>query len=394
MFAVTLRRLAGLFGPGGITLFLLLWFFSLPVSIYWLPVIRLVAPLLLAFLVVILSLRFGLVRLFYAEILLLMALSWVALHPGSVQFSGMFLVIGIDLLIFSLMPARKTMAIDTVVRLGLMFAQFPLCAFLVTGDAGIVVAVRRGLATTDFSADTIAVGAMALAALFLLWRAFRRDDVESAGLFWIMAAMILALVDEKVLVMPEYVLYLMGPLLLFTVCLEAAYDLAFRDRLTGLAARRAMDDFLRRLRPPYAVAMVDIDFFKKFNDRFGHDVGDQVLAKVASLIAAVGGGGRPFRYGGEEFAIVFPGRRYDRVEPRLERLRQRVEDEGFTVRGIRKNGGGWWARRGGGRQVGLTISIGLAGAVGGETTAAAMKKADQALYRAKKRGRNQVCINT
>ena len=69
-----------------------------------------------------------------------------------------------------------------------------------------------------------------------------------------------------------------------------------------------MDVALRRLGHRYTLAMVDVDFFKKFNDRYGHDAGDEALRVVASHLKGVRGGGRAYRYGGEEFAVVFPGR--------------------------------------------------------------------------------------
>src|SRR5439155_9485473 len=81
--------------------------------------------------------------------------------------------------------------------------------------------------------------------------------------------------------------------------LQESHQLAFRDELTGLPGRRALDERLRALRGRYALAMVDVDHFKKFNDTHGHDVGDQVLKLVAGRLAEVGGGGIAYRYGGE-----------------------------------------------------------------------------------------------
>ena len=83
--------------------------------------------------------------------------------------------------------------------------------------------------------------------------------------------------------------------------------MAYDDELTGLPARRALNEALTRLRGVYTVAMVDIDHFKRFNDEHGHDVGDQLLRMVGARVGEVRGGGRAFRYGGEEFAVLFPG---------------------------------------------------------------------------------------
>ena len=94
-------------------------------------------------------------------------------------------------------------------------------------------------------------------------------------------------------------------LLLLVAIIETSYSMAFHDELTGLPARRAFNQALLALEDPYTVAIVDIDHFKQFNDTYGHDTGDQVLRLVAGKLAQVTGGGKPFRCGGEEFAIFF-----------------------------------------------------------------------------------------
>jgi len=90
---------------------------------------------------------------------------------------------------------------------------------------------------------------------------------------------------------------------------ETSYLLAYHDELTTLPSRRAFHDALLRLEAPYSIAMVDIDHFKRCNDTYGHDTGDQVLRMVASRLARVSGGGQAYRCGGEEFAILFSGKR-------------------------------------------------------------------------------------
>jgi len=72
----------------------------------------------------------------------------------------------------------------------------------------------------------------------------------------------------------------------------------------------------------YVIAMLDVDHFKSFNDTYGHDVGDQVLKMVAAKINGVKGGGKPFRYGGEEFTVIFPRRRLAEAIPHLEEVRK------------------------------------------------------------------------
>ena len=97
-------------------------------------------------------------------------------------------------------------------------------------------------------------------------------------------------------------------LVLILAIIQDSHNMAFRDDMTGIPSRRALNDLLRGLGSRYAIAMFDVDHFKRFNDTYGHDVGDQVLKVVAGRLMAVSGGGRSFRYGGEEFTVVFSGK--------------------------------------------------------------------------------------
>lgn len=189
-----------------------------------------------------------------------------------------------------------------------------------------------------------------------------------------------------------------GVILLVAV-LQESHRLAFRDELTGLPSRRALDERMRALGPDYAVAMVDVDHFKKFNDTHGHDVGDQVLRLVAARLAEVGGGGRAFRYGGEEFTVLFPDAGVKDVLQHLEHIRRSIEEYRMAIRGgDRPKSGKKGSRRRGAREdrpseqaLSVTVSIGVAGpGRRGGTPAEVIKAADQALYRAKEGGRNRV----
>jgi diguanylate cyclase (GGDEF)-like protein len=179
--------------------------------------------------------------------------------------------------------------------------------------------------------------------------------------------------------------------------LQDSYRMAFRDELTGLPGRRALNDRLKGLGRRYAIAMVDVDHFKQFNDTHGHDVGDDVLRMVASHLARTGGGGKAFRYGGEEFTVLFPGRSVEDAQPHLEALRAEIEAHRMTIRGAdrpakrstgKKKRGSTPARR----TVSVTVSIGVSERSDRHASPeAVITAADKALYRAKHRGRNQVC---
>jgi len=94
--------------------------------------------------------------------------------------------------------------------------------------------------------------------------------------------------------------------------IKDSYSKAYLDDLTGLPGRRALNENLARLEGNYSIAMVDIDFFKQFNDTYGHNVGDEVLKFISVIIKNVSGGGKAFRYAGEEFTILFPGQKNSR----------------------------------------------------------------------------------
>lgn len=187
-----------------------------------------------------------------------------------------------------------------------------------------------------------------------------------------------------------------GAIIITMSVLRDSYNMAFRDDLTGLPSRRSLNESLHGLGKRYTVAMLDVDHFKKFNDTYGHDVGDQVLKMVAKKMMDVNGGGKAYRYGGEEFTVLFPGRRAVDAIPHLEELREAIADYELALRtdSRPKNQQQGKGKRGNQKQAAhasVTISIGVAER--SETLpsiAEVMKAADKALYKAKNKGRNQV----
>jgi GGDEF domain-containing protein len=184
--------------------------------------------------------------------------------------------------------------------------------------------------------------------------------------------------------------------MLFVSLLGESHRLAFRDTLTGLPGRRALDERMRSLGSRYTIAMVDVDHFKKFNDTHGHDIGDQVLKLVGARLAEVGGGGIAYRYGGEEFSVLFPGAKLDEVLPHLEAIRASIESYRMAVRAPDrpKNPERGEKRRGAGapeQHLSVTVSIGAcAPGKRARMPSQVIKAADEALYRAKQAGRNRV----
>lgn len=187
---------------------------------------------------------------------------------------------------------------------------------------------------------------------------------------------------------------LFGVLIIHAV-LTDSYQMAFSDELTGLAARRALLQSSISLGKKYTVAMMDVDHFKKFNDTYGHDVGDQVLRLVASKINGVKGGGKAYRYGGEEFTIVFPNKSVAYAIPYLEQVREDIANYQMAIRSDdrpedKKEGKSSRKKSSSASKfVNVTISIGVGEREGDlKEFDQVLKRADEALYRAKQAGRN------
>ena len=183
-------------------------------------------------------------------------------------------------------------------------------------------------------------------------------------------------------------------IMMVTALFEVSYSLAFYDTLTGILSRRALEQELGKLGNRYSIAMVDIDHFKRVNDTYGHDVGDDVLKMVASLVDKVSGRAKAFRYGGEEFVIILQGQGCTEVMPVLERVRKAVERRPFVLRSEdrpkRKPEKVIGESKGKGR-INITVSIGVAQRTEGVKDAwDVIKKADEALYKSKCGGRNCV----
>ncbi len=225
----------------------------------------------------------------------------------------------------------------------------------------------------------VAVLAFGAAFLLLAGRQLRRASPVDGAFIFALPALAAALhFREAAIAQPLF--FSAAAAMLTVAAIQDSYAIAYQDVLTGLPSRRALAEELARLGERYCVAMVDLDHFKKLNDTYGHDVGDDVLRLTATLIGEGAEGGRAFRYGGEEFTIIFPDRTADEVRPVLEALRSQIAQRSFIIRAQAK------------KRLTVTVSIGLAERGRQQATPEeVLKAADEALYRAKEGGRNRVC---
>ena len=177
-------------------------------------------------------------------------------------------------------------------------------------------------------------------------------------------------------------LLMSGTLLIWVLyLLIESHKMAYIDDLTQINSRRALNEKLLALPKNYIVVMADIDHFKKFNDTYGHDMGDSVLYRVAQELAKVEQGGKVFRYGGEEFTILFFNKQWSDIEDSLEHLRESVQNMKVSVFDVKK---------GTQKNVQVTVSMGACESQSSTDSEQIFKFADDALYKAKRNGRNRI----
>lgn len=231
--------------------------------------------------------------------------------------------------------------------------------------------------------------------IFLLAEYLLKKDFSAKGFFWALLTTSLIFYSGFDMGLKIFCLSTAGLILLVNFVMSS-YDVAYKDKLTELPSRRSFDEAVLGLGNKYSIGLIDIDFFKKFNDKYGHDVGDQVLKMVGARLLKIKGGGKPFRYGGEEFAVLFGGRNQDESIEYLEDLRKDIEYQKFKIRGRKRPKKKpklpvFFSRS---KEEKLTVSIGVAEKNDKlHNVQDVIKAADIALYKAKKEGRNRICYN-
>ena len=241
-----------------------------------------------------------------------------------------------------------------------------------------------------WSAGTIATTLTLAAAALCVLRWILNGVPIDGGLSIVLTLAGLSLLPSQRLDSMRTALALAGVGALLAV-LYASYRMAFVDALSGLPNRRAMDEALARVSGDFALAMVDVDHFKQFNDSHGHAAGDRVLQAVAQQLRRERRG-RAFRYGGEEFCLLFTGTRSREATRMCEDARTRIEAMRVRIHSAPAKARRDQAiRRVEASEEKVTVSIGLA-LRDAQTRLASevLKCADAALYKAKAKGRNRV----
>src|SRR3984885_9258098 len=365
--------------------------------------------------------RFHSSRTFFALLVLLLAQGAIIVFGGGYVSPGtaglaavqaVALLVPLDFVLIALMRERGFTASATAPGGLMLFVQFVIVAVLCrAAEASLPSPAHPRHLASALALPGYALLLFIAAGTFLLARfLFTHKPVDNA-LLWSLAAFFLALRfvgTNRV----STIYSATAACILAASIIENSYLLAYHDELTTLPSRRAFNDALLRLQAPYSIAVVDIDHFKRFNDTYGHDTGDQVLRLVAASLARVSGGGQAYRCGGEEFNILFPGKTGAEVVDHPEQLRAAIQSSEFRrrssdrrqvprgpdrrterIRSRSRKGDAirQLAQESASASLSVTVSIGVASCAKQESDPEnILQAADKALYRAKAKGRNRV----
>jgi diguanylate cyclase (GGDEF)-like protein len=378
----------------------------------------------------VLAWRFNSSRVLFSLLVLLLAHKAVVFFsagqplagPGRTAVVLAAFLIPLNFVAFAQMRERGLIIAGIAPRFGLLFLESVVFAVWCRPENSPAKSMANPHASGPSVIAVCIFVSFAVAISYLGWRFFQTRKPIEPGFVWSVVAVFLWLEFAPIgKASDAYVAT--AALILAASMIETSYVLAYHDELTGIRGRRAFNESLLSLDQQYAIAIVDIDHFKKFNDTYGHDVGDQVLCMVASRLTEVGGDGQAFRCGGEEFAIVFRDTSAKDAFEHLEALRQTIEKSTFQTRGadrreqrraeqkaetenerraIQSD-----RRKSGSRKkktapvappaaqstdrLSVTVSMGVAEpGTRNRQPEQVIQAADQALYRAKQKGRNRV----
>lgn len=344
-------------------------------------------------------------RVFFVLLMLLLShvvLSAVSGNDAEVSgkiYSLLFLLLPLNLLGFYFLKERGIFSIWGIIKFLVLLFQFAAGYILIKSTDPIVNAAFNfhrqvlGPGGQEFVALPALLVFIIVLAVFT-GRFIRDRNYFNSSLVLILFTLIIVYWFRATPLSNVSFFMACGLILIISV-IQDSYSMAYIDELTRLPGRRAFNEDLLKLSGGYVIAMVDIDHFKQFNDKHGHDVGDDVLRMVASKLQNVRGGGKAYRYGGEEFTIVFAGKNLDDAIGSLEELREKIAGSQFIVRGKdrpQNKPEKIHSPKKQAKKLSVTVSVGAAcRSKENHRPTEVLKAADVAMYRAKKGGRNRVC---
>lgn len=357
------------------------------------------------------SLYFGRSRIFYLSLLMAL-LHWVltSYYPyiDGVRQHDLLVVLGVlaplNLVVLSLIRDRGLALVQSYLMASALGLQSALVVDVMNNDHYVWLQsadhlfAMLPLSKLPFDLPSAVLVSLLLSAAIISVRLFFRSTPLNNALLVILVTLGITFHFVDVITAVSVLLVVAG--LVTLLCLmQHSYDMAYRDELTGLLGRRALTERFLRLSGRYCIVMVDVDYFKKFNDNHGHDVGDQVLKMLAGQLDRTGDGARAYRYGGEEFVLIFENKVLLQIAPVLEKLRLDVADYPMKIRSTNRTADSKVnkkLRKEGDKSEVLSVTISLGAAQHNDrlkTPTMVMEAADKSLYRAKNTGRNKLVLH-
>ena len=355
-------------------------------------------PVTLTFMILALSVHFNRSTIFFYAVLI--ALTNVVLGQElaatNTAYASLSILLPLTLLLLSVMPERGILSLRAIPAYVVL--AFAITIFLIMTKTSPEWAIHlvlndwlpvRYFDWTQQSQSVLLVSFTVLIAMLVLFFV-QPSPNTSTGLgvsILLITQLHFGYTDPSLTVFSS-----MALLMCLYAVLQESWRMAYLDELTELPARRALREKFQKMGGLYTVAMLDVDHFKKFNDNYGHDTGDAVLRMIANKMNKVTGGGVSYRYGGEEFTIVFTGKSSADTKSHLENLRESIADTPFVINRASRRKSDKKVKRTKNKSVKVTVSIGVADSTSDASTPwDVLKLSDKALYRAKGKGRNCVC---
>lgn len=355
-------------------------------------------PIVLAFLVISLSIHFNRSTVFFYVILISITNMALGLEQVETELSYGLLsgLLPLSLLLLTVLPDRGILSIRALPAYLVLAAGFIFSSVMILYSPEWIHQIlltewlpARYFDWTQQPQTVIFISITALVAMLVLY--FVRPSPHMSAGFGVLIILTAQLhfgdADRSLNVFSSIAL-----LMCLYAVLQESWRMAYLDELTELPARRALREKFQKIGGLYTVAMVDVDHFKKFNDTYGHDTGDAVLRMIATKLNKVSGGGTSYRYGGEEFSVVFNGKNREDALPHLETLRETIASTPFVINRASRRKNDKKTRRSKNKSVKVTVSIGVADSKSKTSSPwDVLKFSDKALYRAKGKGRNCIC---
>ena len=362
-------------------------------------------PPFLALISLVLAWHFNRSQLFFYTLIIIIVnlfsgMGWLS---SPLHYSALSVLTSLLMLVYTLIPDRGIFSVRAIPAYLILSVAVVLLLLITMGKAPVAAEYlladwlpARYFDWTELSQSSIYISSLVIICLLVLYFVRLSSYISAAlGVTIMLVAQLHFGRDAASL----NVFSSLSLTLCLLVVIQESWRMAYLDELTDLPGRRALREKFQKLSGSYTVAMLDVDHFKKFNDTYGHDTGDAVLRMIAARLSKVSGGGTAYRYGGEEFSVVFTGKSAEQSISHLEALREKIATTPFVVnRASRRRQEAKKNNRH--KSVTITVSIGVADSAAMLSSSKMrsanftpwdiLKKADKALYRAKSKGRNCV----